>query len=269
MATLAQADALAARADEAAGRGDVRGASMLLCHCAGVLEQLLQTATSSSDEIALRERAALCRQRAAQLQAEAAAQKALAVEAQAALDRPSPVAAVAAVGAVAALALAGPFTAMVAAAGCALATRREDGFGEAARRTGEAAADALASARAFDRTHEISKKGAVLADKASARFSEVEDRLKESNPHAAAALGIAARGAKFAVGSSRLALAATLVSQGGAAAEKAADVAHRSERAADALASVSGAVSRLGIGGPAMLDAAIEEPSMAGAVVHR
>ena len=218
MASLARADELEAQAAAATERGtpaDLRTASMLLFHAAGVLDSVLlqQSAQSQllpSQESALKHRAALLRARAEEQQ-RASVAAAAAKQAQLQKDRPSSVAAVAAVGAAAALVAVGPVTALVAAAGCALATTRGDGVGDLARSTGALAADAVASARGFDRDHGISVKASKVAAHAEARFNEFEDSLKERHPAGAAMMGTAARAAKFAAGSSCLALAASVL----------------------------------------------------------
>lgn len=218
MASLARADELEAEAAAATERGtpaDLRTASMLLFHAAGVLDAVLQQQSAQSQllpsqESALKHRAASCRARAeAQQRAAAAAAEARAEQQK--KDRPSPVIAVAGLGAAAALVAVGPVTALVAAAGCALATTRGDGVGDLARSTGALAADAVASARGFDRDHGISVKASKVAAHAEARFNAFEDDLKERHPASAAMMGTAARAAKFAVGSSRLALAASVL----------------------------------------------------------
>jgi hypothetical protein len=216
MARVAQANELEAKANAAAAQGDSRTASMLLFHAAGVLDAVLNEQTHSSQllpsqEAVLRHRAAAVRQRAQELQAAAAATAEQRAE-QRKADRPSPVAAVAAVGAAAALVAVGPATAVVAAASCALATLRSDRVGDIARSTGALAADAVASTRAFDREHAISAKVATVAAKAEERFSKFEDDVKEVHPNAAAAMGTAFRAAKFAAGSTRMALAASVLS---------------------------------------------------------
>jgi hypothetical protein len=327
-----QAEALLQRAADAATSGDLRGAVMLLFHAAGAFDKLAggmpnedvaqgalgaavsaagasEAAATTTEETglrhaevclclcpraALRERAALCRQHAAQLQAtvataaaatvavapaapaasdgafvvmpaaapaacvsavaepaaRTAAYQAVAVAPVVALpvpiaaiaaaplptasvatnahtdDRPSPVFTLAAVGALAAFCAAGPVTAVVAAAATMAATCRDDRLGAAARAAGETAADAVAAARAFNRTHGLSDKAEALSIKARERAVEVEDKLKESHPYAAAALGTAGRLGGYAVCSTTLGVAAStaqaLVGRGKAAADNAA-----------------------------------------------
>ena len=173
-------------------------------------------------------------------------------------DRPSPVAAIAAVGALAAFCAAGPLTAVVAAGAVVAATRRNDGLGEATRKTGELAADAVARARAFDREHKLTEKVDALTEKAKARAVEVEDKLKETHPYAAAALGTAGRLGSFAVSSTRIGFAAmtakALVGRGAAAADGAA----RASAAAGAAAGTAMRVTEAVDGVKARADAVAE-----------
>jgi hypothetical protein len=219
MATVSRADELEAQAADAEKRGDVRGAAMLLFHCAGVLDAVLREADVPSapppeDLSALRQRALACRAQAEALQTKAAKQ-AEAAEKQRAeqrkKDRPSPVAAVAAVGAVAAFTAVGPVTALAAAATCALASTRSDSVGQLVRGTGELAADVVAATRTFDREHDLSNRAAKVATQAEQRFLQLEDDLKGKAPNAAAMLGTAYRGFKVAAGSTRLAMAASVL----------------------------------------------------------
>ena len=124
-------------------------------------------------------------------------------------ERPSPVAMVAGLGALAAFCAVGPVTAVVAAAATVATARRNDGLGAATRATGDFAADAVAAARAFDRTHGISGKVALLAERVKERTGEAEQKLKETHPNAAAALGTATRVGGMAVRSSSLGMAAS------------------------------------------------------------
>ena len=151
-------------------------------------------------------------------------------------ERPSPVAMVAGLGALAAFCAVGPVTAVVAAAATVATARRTDGLGAATRATGDFAADAVAAARAFDRTHGISGKVALLTERVKERTGEAEMKLKETHPHAAAAMATATRVGGMAVRSSSLGMAASaatlLTAKASAAADQAARAADTAARAA-------------------------------------